>query len=84
MPRLENANCIPNHPYMVSAASCSPQESDDQGTGADWRAETCPLAQGYICIQKTTGFEEPRHQITHNSSTETAAKRTDDVDDCMN
>ena len=29
MPRLENANCIPNHPYMVSAVTCSPQESAD-------------------------------------------------------
>ena len=43
LPRLKNADCVPNHPYMVSAATCSPQESADQGTGADWRAAAMPF-----------------------------------------
>ena len=37
------ADHVALHPYMVSAATCSPQESADQSTGADWRAAAMPF-----------------------------------------
>ena len=43
LPRLKNADYVANHPYIMSAATCSPQECADLGTGANWRAAAMPF-----------------------------------------